>query len=89
MNFKFEIKPVKINPAPFKEATAGVCQANDESEKLACAARLSTYKMKTVDGQRLHGDELGEAYRLARKMDRKGWLTDSDREWCEVNNISL
>ena len=89
MNFKFEIKPVEINPTPFMKAAATASQTNVSSEKLACEAKLADYKIMTVNGQRLKGDELGNAYRLVRKMNRKDWLTEEDKKWCAENNIAL
>ena len=89
MNFKFEIKPVEINPTPFMKAAATASQTNESGEKLACKTRLADYKIKTVNGQRLKGDELGNACRLVRKMNRRGWLTEEDKKWCSDNRIAL
>ena len=90
MNSTIKTMPViNVDPTAMKKAHNVADEATCSGEMLACKARLASFKMLTVNGSKLRGDDLGNACRLVRKMNRKGWLTEADIKWCADNGITL
>lgn len=80
---------VVIDTTSIHQAGKAARKALEESTRLTAAAKLSRYKMKTINNKRLTAEDYLEITPLIYKMNSKNWLTDEDRKWCEVNDIVI
>ena len=84
----FNIPKVKINTAAFSKIHAQAAATAEQGNKISLVTQLSSLKIKTIHTPLTAADRK-VAIEVVRKLAVNGWLSESDIDWCQKQEIPV